>query len=106
MALQDYSNLSGIALQYGPFFFALLFVLGVTRWAYGAFRENNAANASPRAFNTVRLVFLCSFFFGLVLVAVSVTWWLRSRPVIYVFRGEIVDLRDYEKLASDRTVLG
>jgi hypothetical protein len=46
--------------------FALLFVLGVTRWAYGAFKENNAANTPPKAFNTVRLVFLCSFFFGLV----------------------------------------
>jgi hypothetical protein len=100
MASEDYSNLSGLALQYGPFFFALLFVLGVTRWAYGAFKENNAANTSPKAFNTMRLVFLCSFFFGLVLVVVSVSWWLRSRPAIYVFRGEIVDLRDYEKLAS------
>ena len=100
MGSEHYSNLSGLALQYGPFFFALLFVLGVTRWAYSAFKENNAANTPPKAFNTVRLVFLCTFFFGLVLVAVSVAWWLRSRPAIYVFRGEIVDLRDYEKLAS------
>src|SRR5260370_21105005 len=100
MASEDYSNLSGLALQYGPFFFALLFVLGVTRWAYGAFKENNAANTSPKAFNTMRLVFLCSFFFGLVLVVVSVSCWLRSRPAIYVFRDEIVDPRHYDKQAS------
>ena len=100
MASIDYSNLSSTAMQYGPFFFSLLFVLGVTRWGYKIFKETNAgANTTPKIFNTVRLVFLGSFFFGLVLVGVSVTWWLRSRPTLFVFRGEIVDLQEYEKLA-------
>jgi hypothetical protein len=101
MKPEDLSNLSEVALQYGPFFFSLLFVLVVSRWAYGAFKETNAGkNSTPQALSTVRLVFLCSFFFGLVLVAVSVNWWLRSRPHLFEFRGEIVDLHDYEKLAS------
>jgi hypothetical protein len=46
------------------------------------------------------LVFLGTFFFGLALVVVSVIWWLGFRPKIYAFQGEIIDLHEYETLAS------
>jgi len=97
------SKLSDLGLQYGPFFFAVLFVLAVTRWSYRVFKETHAkANppATKQELNTARLVFLGTFFFGLALVGVSVVWWLGFRPKIYVFQGEILDLHDYEILAS------
>ena len=100
---ENLSKLSETAIQYGPFFFAVLFVLGVTRWSYGVFKETNAKKnpaATPQQLSTARLVFLGTFFFGLALVGVSVVWWLGFRPKIYAFQGQIIDLHDYEILAS------
>jgi hypothetical protein len=102
MSPENLSKLSEVALQYGPFFFAVLFVLGVTRWAYKVFKEINAKTnppATPKELSTARLVFLGTFFFGLSLVVVSVVWWLGFRPKIYAFHGEIINLHDYETLA-------
>ena len=99
---ENLSKLSEIALQYGPFFFAVLFVLGVMRWAYKVFKETNAKTnppATPKELSAARLVFLGTFFFGLALVVVSVVWWLGFRPRIYAFLGEITNLHDYETLA-------
>jgi hypothetical protein len=99
---ENLSKLSEIALQYGPFFFAVLFVLGVLRWAYKVFKETNAKTnppATPKELSTARLVFLGTFFFGLSLVVVSVVWWLGFRPKIYAFQGQIINLHDYETLA-------
>jgi hypothetical protein len=102
MNADNLSKLSELALQYGPFFFSVLFVLGVMRWAYKVFKETSTRTnppASKKDLSTARLVFLGTFFFGLVLVVVSVTWWLWFRPTIYVYQGEIIDLQEYETLA-------
>jgi len=97
------SKLSELGLQYGPFFFALLFLAIIPRWPYRIFKETNAKKdppATPAELTSARVVFLVTFFFGLGLVAISVGWWLKSPPRIYSFQGEIVDLHDYELLAS------
>ena len=99
---ENLSKLSETAIQYGPFFFAVLFVLGVIRWAYRVFKESNAKTTPPataKELSTARLIFLGTFFFGLSLVVVSVVWWLGFRPKIYAFHGEIINLHDYETLA-------
>jgi hypothetical protein len=101
MNSENLSKLSELALQYGPFFFSILFVLGVMRWAYKVFKETSTRTnppASQRDLSTVRLVFLGTFFFGLMLVVVSVVWWLGFRPKIYAYQGEIIDLQEYETL--------
>jgi hypothetical protein len=97
------SKLSDLGLHYGPFFFALLFLAIIPRWPYRIFKETNAKKnppATPAELTSARVVFLVTFFFGLGLVVVSVAWWLRSQPKIYAFQGEIVDLHEYEALAS------
>lgn len=101
MNSENLSKLSELAIQYGPFFFSILFMLGVMRWAYRVFKETSTRTnpaASPRDLSTVRLVFLGTFFFGLMLVVVSVVWWLGFRPKIYAYQGQIIDLQEYETL--------
>ncbi len=98
------TKLAESAYQYGPMFFAVLFLLSVTRWAYKPFKETTSRTQpppSPKEVATVRQVFFGSFIFGLVLVVVSVVWWIGYRPRIFVFRGEIQDLQEYESLAAE-----
>ncbi|HXM65984.1 MAG TPA: hypothetical protein VN911_04570 [Candidatus Acidoferrum sp.] len=104
MSTDTASKLTELAFQYGPFFFAVLFVLGVTRWAYKVFKEVTTRTQpvpSPKDLATARIIFVGSFVVGILLVAASVVWWLGYRPRTFVFRGEIQDLQEYESLASD-----
>lgn len=93
-----------LAYQYGPFFFSLLFLVGISRWAY---RNYNAAckrtnpPASEKEISGLRSTYLASFFVGTVLVLASVVWWFLFRPQRYYFGGEIKSLEQYDNLQSD-----
>lgn len=104
MKNMDISQLVELGYQYGPFFFSILYVVFVSRWAYAKYKENMRAINPPTAerdIATVRAIFVASFTIGVVLVAFSVWWWWAYRPQTYLFRGEIRDLQDYEQLASE-----
>jgi hypothetical protein len=91
-----------LAYQYGPFFFALLFTLVLARWTYGNYKDVCARKDPPAGneeIQTCRWTFVFTSLFGVVLVAVTVGWWFRYRPALYVFQGQISRLRDYEKIA-------
>jgi len=93
-----------LAFQYGPFFFAILFVLGVSRWSYKVFTETSRRTDPPagkKDLGAARAVFVGSFIVGIVLVGAAVVWWLGYRPRVFVFRGEIRDLQEYELVASE-----
>ena len=98
------SKLVELCFQYGPFTFALIFLYGISRWAYRNYnaacvRSNPPANDEERS--TLKRIFIASFVTGSILVLASVVWWFQFRPTTYIFLGEIRDLNSYERIASD-----
>lgn len=94
---------SELGKQYGPFFFAILFLMVITRWAYKIYRRANLRTdppASAKEKSTYRYYFIATASFGMLLVIAAVTWWWINQPSIYVFRGEIVDLKDHQEIDS------
>lgn len=83
------------AYKYGPFLFALLFNLILTGLAHHYYRK-----ASPEDKSTYRYHFGAISVIGLALVVISVVWWFVDRPKLYVFKGVIQNLREYEKIVS------
>jgi hypothetical protein len=98
----DFTSLAALTFQYGPFVFALLFTLYVSRWTHRNYVT--ASTRTPSASRTEQRVhlgvYLGTTVFGMALVIASVVWWVRFRPAIHVFRGEIHSLKDYEKVVS------
>src|ERR1700693_4804521 len=103
MANPDIQQLSEGAFKYGPFFFSILFVIFLTRWAYKKY-DTAVTHVPPldqRDKNINRTMFLTTFLFGVVLVVVSIVWWWWFKPDVYFFRGEIRNLQQQEDIASD-----
>jgi hypothetical protein len=99
----DYSAWVSLAFQYGPFFFTLLYLYGVTRWAHQQFVSASTARPiDPKRVATTRWVFAASFVVGVGLTVASVYWWWRYRPQEFVFHGEIRGLRSYEYVNSPK----
>lgn len=81
MTPMDAGEFAGLAAQYGPFFFSVIFVLFVPilgqkwfAWMLQA-RIRNGADREE-ALKVFRLYFVSGVATGLVLVGVSITWWL------------------------------
>ncbi len=68
------TKLVELAFQYGPFFFSVWFLVGITRWAYKKYHV-----ATPDEKPTLKAIFLVSFCVGTMLVIVSVIWWFIYR---------------------------
>lgn len=98
MNAKTIATFTELAFQFGPFFFALLFTLVISRWTYKIYHAQG--KASNREKDTYRWVFISTTAFGMVLVVISVVWWWNYRPTTYVFRGEIKNLTEYERLMS------
>lgn len=99
----DMMTWTKLSYQYGPFFFAILFLMVITRWAYKIYRRANLRTdppASAKEKNTYQYYFIATASFGMLLVIAAVTWWWINQPSIYVFRGEIVDLKDHQRIES------
>jgi hypothetical protein len=96
--------LSNLAYQYGPFLFALLFSLFITRWAYRIYQKTcvrvDPKEATDREKNTCRIYFLGTAGFSILLVIAAIIWWFLNAPVTYKFMGKIEDLKDYQKTIS------
>ena len=86
---------TSLAYQYGPFFFAILFNVAITLWAY---RMYHGAKRHDEV-KTYRAYFLTTVSFGMLLVCLSIYWWW-SHPPYYVYKGVIKELEDYQKLTS------
>ncbi|MEE9555041.1 MAG: hypothetical protein V3W18_12155 [candidate division Zixibacteria bacterium] len=105
--MSDFENWTKLAYQFGPFMFALLFCLIITRWGYKIYQRANLRTppASDREKNTYRIYFISTAAFGFLLVITSVVWWVFNQPSVYIFKGEIAGLREYEKIVSNELYL-
>ncbi|MFQ5825530.1 MAG: hypothetical protein ACE5JB_15940 [bacterium] len=102
--MENILHLTNLAFRFGPFLFALLFTLYVSRWGYKNYNKANLRTnppASENEINTLRLYFLGTATFGLILVIVSIIWWFNYQVSFHVFKGKIVSLKEYEKIASN-----
>jgi hypothetical protein len=76
-----------LAYDFGPFLFAVLFLLVVTRSAHRYSYQVHARitpPVTPPESAMYRLYFLSSFWFGIVLVTASVVWWIYAGMVTHV----------------------
>ncbi len=67
------------AAQYGPFLFAVLFILIVTRTAHKYYQESNTRQQPPATEEekaTYRSYFTISIWVGIALTLVSIGWWI------------------------------
>ncbi|MGE5049048.1 MAG: hypothetical protein ACM3PC_10790 [Deltaproteobacteria bacterium] len=93
------------AFEYGPFYFAVLLLLTVSTVTGRAYRTVcQRPGATKQEIDAHRRVFESSFAVGLVLVVVSVVWWIAARPKVYMYTPVVRDLREYETVLSGRNV--
>jgi len=93
-------QLTESAFKFGPFLFAILFTLVYANLAHRYYKK-----ASPEDKATYRYHFGAITIFGWSLVIISLVWWFYDRPQVYVFKGVIENLREYEKLVSGKVYL-
>jgi hypothetical protein len=78
-------ELSQAAVQYGPFLFAIIFIVLVPPYAHVIWRKSldvYAKNAAASALlSESRYYFRCSWIFGVFLVICSILWWVYAQQV-------------------------
>jgi hypothetical protein len=71
MNLGETSKLASIAVQYGPFFFSILFCIVLSKWGYSIYKNANVRvepkPASKQEINTYRYYFAFITIFGVIL---------------------------------------
>jgi hypothetical protein len=91
------NEFSKLAIQYGPFFFSILFLIFIPKTLYGYIKKAKDAKEKMVYLRTYQIAFA----FGIALVIASVVWWFIHFPLTYVFKGQICDLESYAKISSD-----
>lgn len=101
----QFENMVRVADRYGPFMFAILFTLVISRIAYGYY---NAANTrtNPRPtkeeVRTYRFYFLCNLWCGVLLVFVSIGWWfVHETRRTHIYQFAIVALNEGDDIYSE-----
>lgn len=98
-------RLTRLAFEFGPFLFAILCVLWVTRKAYNYYNGACVAQppVPPAEIKTHRIVYYGSWVFSALLVIASVTWWMANYRTIKVYKFSILDLTKDEFIVSPST---
>ena len=102
-AVQIIRELSKLAYQLGPFLFAILFTIYISRWAHKMYKEACTRKdpvATNREKNISMVVYLAVITFSIILVIGSVIWWFYNPPKNYKFEGKIQNLKDYQQTFS------
>jgi hypothetical protein len=103
--LSTVETITRLAEQFGPFLFAILFILVVTRTARGYYLECMTRTAPPpleQEQKTYRFYFLCSVWVGVIVMALSIGWWFYAQSKgTHVYQVAIVDLKADEKVLAD-----
>lgn len=94
-----------LAEQFGPFLFALLFILFVTRTAHRYYRDCNTRTTPPASReekSAYRFYFVCSIWAGIAVMALAVAWWVyfQSRGN-HVYQVAIIGLKSNEDITAD-----
>ena len=101
MSFDATKALTLLVFQYGPFAFSILFLFGISRWAYKRYDEagKRTPAANPDQIKTARDVYIVSFATGIVLVGISVWWFWTHRP-LYVVTGTISNVDHNLRISS------
>jgi hypothetical protein len=103
--LSTFEAITRLAEQFGPFLFAILFILVVTRTARGYYVSCMTRKEPPPSKEeqkTYRLYFLCSVWVGIVVMALSIGWWVYAQAKgNHVYQVAVVDLGPDELVLSD-----
>jgi hypothetical protein len=105
MDVSTVETLARLAQQFGPFLFAILFIVFVTRTAHGYYRESATRTnpgASAEEKRAYRFYFICSIWAGLAVMMLAIGWWFyvnwRGNNVYQV---AILNLQDDEVISAD-----
>jgi hypothetical protein len=94
-SLQWLEGLATASFLWGPFFFSILFMLVITRIAH-VYYEGVSRRAEPPALpeekRTYRMFFMAAVVCGIILVFVSVGWWIYAQLNRHTFEGTIIGL--------------
>ena len=93
-------SLVELCAQFGPVAFAVLFLFFVIRWSHDRYVEGVKAKLPSPEIKTLRGVFIGTAITAVCLVGASVWYSVKYRPELYVYRGELVNLHDYERVSS------
>ena len=97
-------SITRLAQQYGPFLFAILFVLVVTRTAHQYYEESNTRQQPPASEDekrTYRLYFRSSIWVGIALTLLSIGWWFYVQAQgTNIYQIAIVGLQPEEAVLS------
>lgn len=98
------SMLSSSSFMWGPFFFSLLFMLVITKTAHN-YLQGVIRRTDPPAHKDERTVyrqyFITSLISGIVLVFISVGWWIYAQMQIHAFEGVIVGLKTNQFITAN-----
>jgi hypothetical protein len=98
-------TLTKLADQFGPFLFAILFILFVPRVARGyyvACMTRTAPPAGEQEQKTYRFYFVTSIVVGIAVMVASIGWWIYAQARgNHVYQIAIVDLAPDETVLSD-----
>ena len=104
MDLSTIESTTRLAEQFGPFLFAILFILVVTRTAHGYYVQCMTRTQPPpseQEQRTYRQYFLLSVWAGIAAMGLSIGWWLYAQTRgNNVYQIAIVDLKADEKVLS------
>jgi len=111
MRAMDLENVSAVAQQYGPFFFALLFVLIVPttahKWYNDATKKKLPDNIDGKAIvshqiSTYRLYFLTSVIAGIAFTIIAIAYYVWIHLFgNYVYQFAVLGLTDRQHVASN-----
>ena len=97
--------IAALAEQYGPFLFAVLFILFVPRTArkyYVACMTRNKPPPTEQEQRAYRFYFLCSVWVGIAVMGLSIGWWVYTQARDkHVYQVAIVDLAPDETILSN-----
>jgi hypothetical protein len=84
-----------LAYQFGPFLFAVLFMLVITKSAhqYNVELAGRQIRPTPREEAMYQAYFVCTAACGVILVFISVGWWIISQMQSHVYEFVIRDLK-------------
>lgn len=91
--------------EFGPFLFAILFIVFVTRTAHSFYQECTTRQnpvASEDEKRTYRFYFVCSVWCGIAVMTISIGWWIYGKVKgPHVYQVAIVNIQDNERLIAD-----
>lgn len=103
MDSESLQALSMVAYELGPFFFSILFTLVIVGIAHRCYRKVNLRKepiASPEEKRSYRMYFISSFGAGILLVFISVAWWMYAHISKHTLQGAIIGLSSSQTLIA------